>query len=286
MRVFLTFLLMVFTAGLAAAASPPDDFAAPTARITAVIGGATSDSGALEQRAEIADGQKIETADDGNCAVLLEEDALIELCGGTTLTLARAKDTGRRVINVEAGEARIVVDPLAGERIEIHTPAAIATIMGTIVYVTVDKETGVTTITSSDHEVEIRSNDSAVAGSTTITGGESTTIEPGRAPAQKQQLSRRHLANLGGCLVDLHEVSINIDRGAAEAKVTEKVAAGDMNSVDLPGVGGGPPILALSGSGDELTDETDVIDPIDTFDPPIFGPLPDCGPLPGEHCGF
>lgn len=299
-RILLAISLAGLSVGTAAAAEAPDAGEAPVARVTAVVGAATSGDQALSQRGNLGEGQAIETAEDGNCAILLEEDALVEMCGGSSLRLARAQ-TGQRVLRIDSGEARIVVEPrTAGERIEIHTPAAIATILGTVVYVTVDPVTGETSFTSGDNDVAIRSSDQNVQGQTTIRGGETTTVVPGKPPTERRRLERSALSNLGGCLADLQQIAVAADRAVAEAQVTDKVAALDMNAADLPGVEAGPVarLLAVAGEnaeggGDDLGGGGEILTPIDGAGGDPLGPppgpaldLPACGGLPGAHCGF
>jgi hypothetical protein len=252
-----------------------------SARVTAVSGTATAGNAPLAQRDAVGEGQPIQTAADTNLAVLLDEDALAELCEDTRMTLARTQD-GRRVLRVEAGEARIVVEPgRPGEILEIHTPVAVAQILGTVIHVEVDPVTGETTFTSADHDVVIRNLDPGVQGKTQITGGESTTIARGEAPGEKR---RRQLDEVGDCLVDLHELSVRADSAANGEKVTEKIAEVDMGDADLPGVGAGGELLEPP---EESSDETDVIEPVDTheIESPEEEPEPE-PPIPPDDIGI
>ena len=134
------------------------------ARVTAAVGTALSGGDALEQRGALDDVADLETGDDGNCSLLVDQDALMELCGGTSLKLDRkeGQPDGPRVVRLDRGEIRMVVEPRLGEeRIEIHTPAAIATLLGTVVHVSVDA-LGVTTITSAASRVLVESSDRSV----------------------------------------------------------------------------------------------------------------------------
>ena len=199
----LPFLMALLVAGGASAAET-------AARVTAVTGDANVDrSGA------VGDDTAVETGADGNAAMLVDDNSLVELCASTQMTLTRSSDTGSRVINVGAGTTRIMVEPRAdGEQIQVHTPAAIATILGTVVYVTVDPVTGETTIASEDNEVRVESSDPNVQGSTTITGSEQVTIRPGEAPSPPTKLARRTLSNMGDCLADSHDMALAFDRDA------------------------------------------------------------------------
>ena len=150
--------IAVLIAGAASAAET-------AARITAVEGGTHVGDAAADRSAALGEDAAVQTADDGNCALLVDEDALVELCSSTIMTLTRRPDTGNRVVKVDAGTTRVVAEPRsADEYIEIHTPAAIATIMGTIVFVEVDPVTGATKITP-DNPVKVESSDPNVTGS-------------------------------------------------------------------------------------------------------------------------
>lgn len=94
----------------------------------------------------------------------------------------------------------LVESRASGERIEIHAPAAIATILGTVVYVAVDPVTGALTFASSQSQVEIRNREGTSQGSTTISAFEKLTVAPGEVH-EKQTLSQQQLDALGGCLL-------------------------------------------------------------------------------------
>jgi hypothetical protein len=242
----------------------------------------------------IGDGTSIQTADDGNAAMLIDQRSVVELCSSTVTTLTRRPDTGGRVIQVGAGTTRLIVEPRSNEEhIQIHTPAAIATILGTVVYVTVDPATGETTIASEDNEVKIESADPNVAGSATISGSEEITMRPGEAPAAPKRIARSALANRGGCLMDFHDLGMTLDRVSWNGNVGTKLALADAEVANLPGVGSSP-----SGQGGDLLGiGSDLTDPIEIFgdapppetDPPcdipggcdpIFDPEPPCT-IPG-----
>jgi hypothetical protein len=226
------FLLLL--AGVAGAA--PSD--APAARVTAAVGDTASAGTPLDPRGSLAEGAEIDTGDDGGCSLLVDEDAVMELCAGTEVRLER-KDgdpKGARVVDLERGELRLVVEPRLGEeRIEVHTPAAIATILGTIVHVAVDA-LGVTTVTSSHARVLVESAAAGVKGATTVSEGEQAVVEPGRAPSPARRLSADQKAALGGCLIDFHEATLGHDRrNQLDSAIDEAVreAMDDAGRVDV-----------------------------------------------------
>jgi ferric-dicitrate binding protein FerR (iron transport regulator) len=112
-------------------------------------------------------------------------------------------------VRIHAGEIRIIVEPRgARERIEVHTPAAIATILGTIVHFAVDPMTGETTISSAESQVRVRSSHPDVSGSTIVSPLEQIRMKPGQAPPERPKtLEPEEFAELGGCLVDFHALA-------------------------------------------------------------------------------
>ena len=297
-------------AGLFGAVPAPAWAATPAARVTAAVGSTNSGGDAVDPRGGLQDGDDLETGEDGNCSLLVDEDALVEVCGNTSLKLDRkdGKPDGPRVVNLEQGEVRLVVEPrLAGERIEIHTPAAIATLMGTIVYVSVDA-LGVTTVTSAASQVMVESSDAAVPGSTMIDAGQQIVIRPGESPpSQPTAMRPEALKAMGGCLIDFHGAALSHDRREAANDKVDEVVEQDVAEAELPQVAQAAAENALvdnqlSDTQDDLTDNNvdppnNVVDNItqaggDPSAPPGVPqePIPPGGecptPTPGEGCGF
>ena len=185
----------------------------------------------------IADGEHLKLGEDAACSILLDDDAVVELCGQASVVFSRDRDSNRRIVSLHSGDIRVVVDPRDfDDRIEIHTPAAIATLLGTIVYVSVDSKTGATTISSAQSEVSVRSDKPAVHGTTVLTAGEQVTVEPGAAPpAKPKRLDPEEISELGGCLVDFHDAAANRHSRESGARLTNRLAAFDAaNAGSLP----------------------------------------------------
>ena len=246
-------------------------------QLTAVRGQASVSDTALTGRSELPEGQDLKTGDDGNLSVLLDRNAVVEMCGGSQVRFGRNEVEGNRVINIEAGEVKLIIEPrTAGERIEIHTPAAVATILGTVVYVSVDPITGATTISSSQSQVSIRSKDDTAATGTTIDAYEQLTIVPGQEQKQKEKIDEKQIASLASCLLDFHDVAVEIDRIPQETKMVQRVASIDidMGPASVPGPEPqsepGPPQPIVAAIEQETVPEPDLT-PIDT-NPEIMEP--------------
>jgi len=276
--------------------------AAEAGRVTGIVGDvSTADGRDLAANGSVSPNEKVETGESGNVSMLLGKDVLVELCSKSSVVVE--EEANRRIVRLDSGEARIVVEP--GPRdvpIEIHTPAAIATILGTVVYVSVAPETGETTITSSDHEVSVSGVGTANATPIRIQGGERTTVAWGGQPAKPRKLGFTSMRNLGSCLGDfdrrLRTVAVIRARAVQQSSMVMQNAMQDMLAAEnLPPVGSAPPSAALAngggtGMGPSPVTETTPFDPtrtLQTFEQtPVEPPrmLPGCAGSPGEHCSF
>jgi len=275
--------------------------AAQTATVTAVVGSAQrGGSQALEHLAGVAEDEPVETSKDGGCSLLLQEDALVEVCADT-----KRAPGGPRVLDIEKGQVRVSAEKRIGdERIEIHTPAVIATILGTVVFVSVDA-LGVTTITSEVSKVMVASSNTSLSQATLIEGGQQLVVNPGEPPPVKpERLEPAKLAALGGCLVDFHEASLQADRKEMLQHEIDTISEDDALAAELPevalvepGAGAAPGEPGSPGSpGSESGDPTGgnhVYTPT-SVNPAVQdqiteilddGPPDGCpGGIPGEQC--
>ncbi len=231
-----TLLLAGAIAWVGTALAPVVAGAASGAKVTAVVGTAQRGGNqALEHLAGVPEGEPVETAKDGGCSLLLEEDAVVEVCGDTQLSLRKRVPGGPRVLDVQKGNVKVSAEKRLGdERIEIHTPAVIATILGTVVFVSVDA-LGVTTITSEVSRVMVASSNTALSQATLIEGGQQIVVNPGEPPpVQPQRLDAPALSALGGCLVDFHDASLQADRKEMLQREAEAISEADAITADLP----------------------------------------------------
>jgi hypothetical protein len=277
-------------------------------QVTAVSGKARAAGSELAQRSGLEEDSALETEGDGACSLLVDGDALMEVCGGTQVRLRRkGGPDGPRIVQLDRGEVRMVVEPrAASERIEIHTPAAIATIIGSIIHVSVDAS-GVTTISSAASPVRVESSNPAVRGSTTIDAGQQIVVQPGQAPPPRGRTWDRASSPVGGCLIDFHGVSVSLDRAGRDAQIVDDAVGEDLlDSV----AAGAPEGVSFLVSGRDLTEEDPVsgaqperitgsdriadatfgVTPVDTGAAPTESPSEPPGdpflPPSFEDCGF
>ena len=142
--------------------------------------------------------------------MLVDDDIVVQLCERTKLVLRSDSEQGRRIIQVDSGSVHVIAAPrLAEERVEIHTPAAIAVLLGTIVHVIVDAATGDSTITSTHCAVRVRRASARYDQETTLNPSQQITVRSGAPPpANPRQLGRRQMAELTTCIGDLREAAL------------------------------------------------------------------------------
>ncbi len=286
----------VLAALLVAAGSSSAD---PGAVVTAVQGEARASDRSVTEQSAVEQAEAFEIEQEGGCSILLDGNAVVELCGGTRLSFDNDAKRGVRIVNVDAGAIRMLVEAREpGERIEIHTPAAIATILGTVVYVAVDSATGASTFSSSESRVAIENRETPGQPGTTIEALEQLTVAPGEAH-EKRTLSREQIDALGGCLLDFRDLALRDARSKQEV-----VAIDRMLEIDQAAFEGSfeqrevspEEIAGEELAGEELAREG-ILDVTDTdefrraySEPPMNPDPPDCDvhdpPIPGEHCDF
>jgi len=219
-----------------------------TASADEIAGEITASIGDVRDGA-ITEGEKVNLGEDGACSILVDQDAVLELCSETSLELRKDPKSNRRIIALDRGEIKVVVEPRRmDERIEIHTPAAIASLLGTVVYVSIDPKTQATTITSAESRVSVRSGDSQVQGTTILDAAQQVTVALGASPpAKPRHLDQRQLAELGGCLVDFHQTALGRDSLIHGQRAAERFTVQD--AVDYEGGKQFPPPPAKRDGG-------------------------------------
>ncbi len=232
--------------------------ASPAATVTAMVGDGSAGGQGMSQMSEVVEGQPVETAEDANCSMLLDENALLELCGNTVMRLEREDPQGPRIVRVDSGEARVSAPELAGaSRIEIHTPTAVATLLGTSLHVSVDINTGDTTFSCLDNPVNVASN--SVGGDVNCANGQQVFVPANQAPQERGALTAEALKGLDGCLIDFHAVALATDRAVSSARAVTSLTNNDILP-EIPGVGEGPFDPVLPEPGDNLVDPDNTVE--------------------------
>jgi ferric-dicitrate binding protein FerR (iron transport regulator) len=203
--------------------------AGPRAIVTAVTGSAGASGVALERQSTLVDGDSLRTGEDGACSILVDGDAVLELCQATTLRFGHreGRSDGPRVLELRAGEIRVLAEPRSADRrIEIHTPAAIATVLGSVVYVAVDAR-GVTTIASAESKVRVESS-RRLSRAMTLTAGQQITVRPGAPLPRNAEPWDPDTSPADGCLIDFRAIAYESTRDPSRGRALEQVTAQDV----------------------------------------------------------
>jgi len=260
------------------------------AQLTAVIGDATQGDRSLAQRGTVTEGASIETGEEGNLAMLVDDDAVVELCAKTEMKLLKDEATGTRIIEVGSGTTRIIVDPNADVgSLQIVSPVMVATLMGTEIIITVDPVTKETTIASKDHKLKAEHRDPDIKGSTIVDGHQKLTMKAGEAPPPNaDEANDEELEKMAECLKDIHGAAVA--SSGKKNKAPDRLAAVD-GQVTLPPWIQDPANPTDDPPGDDHTDPgiqpTDIDDPVEMMDD-MMNPgddFPDpCGDIPADGC--
>ena len=262
------------------------------AHITSVLGTVEAgDSLGAGERGALGEGQGVTTGEDSNCSILVDENALVEMCGGTTVALART-DGGQRMVKLDQGEVRMFVEPrVAGERIEIHTPTIVATILGSVVHVTHDPATDTSTVSSQEHDIRVHKVGDPEDVFTIVRQGEQLQIAAGEPiPSSATVMSAAAMGGLAGCFLQIHENAVAYDRGVGASRAVARVADVDVAAVESGDVAvGGETVVAGNvvedtGSPDsnDLNDLSEAVELDQNFVNDAGDSMPDIMPEPIE----
>jgi hypothetical protein len=264
--------------------------------VTSVKGDASVGESAAEIAGTVSEGESIVTGPEAACSLLVDSRSLVQFCGQAAVRLRYEKGRSATIVDVMEGSTRALVGPrVASEPLEIHTPVAIAAILGTIVSVDVDPVTGDSTFALEKGKVAIRTRTSDPRQSRTILlkAGEQVTVDKDGTAGEAQRLELQDVAGRANCMNDLHAIPIWIARADREEDVTEKITGDDVDDLDLPQVAAPPaPSFELEGPDIPLHDGgcglgavcfDDI--PFREPEPPRPEPRTPSRPSPPDPCG-
>ena len=295
-------------AGAIAASGPAG--AEPMGTVTAVKGDTSIGEAPAELSDRVSEDQSIVTGPEASCSVLVEKRALIQFCGQAAVRLRHDQERNATIVDVSEGSTRTLAGPRqADEPLEIHTPVAIAAILGTILSVTVEPATGDATFALEEGKARIETRDPAGGRVVMLNAGEQVRVSADGRASEVMPLRLRDLAERPDCLDNrfFRGASVEIARLERLQWLTDAITSADIPYAGLPPVATGPgPSLEPRGSVDEPLDPIpsdpcglnaictgDVVLPEPQRDPPRAPesrgqrrpnrPQP-CGGIPGEHC--
>jgi hypothetical protein len=258
-----------------------------TAMVTSVEGQANVGEAPVAVHSRLPTDESLETAPGASCSLLVDFDSVVQFCGEASLRV-REHDQGEgTVVRLDEGSFKATVGPRPADApFEIHTPVAVAVILGTVVSTTVDPATGDTTFAVEEGVVRVTSSDPSIGGETTLHAGESITVRRGQPPEAAQRLDTVQVVDcLGNAL--FRASALRGDRAEREREATDTIVAADIGGLL-------PPVAAPPALGIELPDNpwADDLPPGCTpvlceqsVPTRVTQPGP-CSGIPGDHCTF
>jgi hypothetical protein len=219
--------------------------------VTSVKGDASVGANPAEIASLVPEGESIVTGEEAACSVLVDKRSLVQFCGQAAVRLRYDEGRSATIVDLMEGTTRALVGPrAAGEPLEIHTPVAIAAILGTILSVEVDSVIGDSTFALEQGKVQIRTQTSDPTRSRTITlnAGEQVTVHKDGIADAVRRLELQDVAGRADCMNDLHAIPIWIARADREEEVSEKITGRDIADIGLSPVAAPPePPFELEG---------------------------------------
>lgn len=206
--------------------------AASEIRVTSASGAATSGGAPLEQHDTVAPGETIQVTQSGRASIL-GANMVVTLCNGAAMQFEATTDDGVQVLGIREGEIKASAGPREkGERLEIHTPVAIATLLGTAVHVAVDPVTGDSVITSLEHRVRVENIDASVEGYVILSPGDQVVVRRNHAPRDVSKVDPGEFGRSSSCLddSDFRRAALLLDDKELRAATIAMIAAMDIPS--------------------------------------------------------
>lgn len=225
--------------------------------LTAADGNVTAAGKQLGQLDEISSADTIEVGGDGIASLVVADSAIVKMCHGATLGFDNDQGDGPSALTLRNGQLKVSSEKRPTDNpLEIHTPAAIATLLGTELHIDVDPETGDSTFTSIGHQTRINSVDTPDGEGIVISPGESVVVRKGEQPDAVKAADFAAIQTTSNCLDEkrFRVAAVSVARQDYGKQSLAQIAAMDAET-NLPTVSAGPPIF-----------------PAGTFGPPTIFP--------------
>ena len=219
--------------------------------LTATDGNVSTAGKQLEQLDEISSVDTVQVEDKGIASLVVANSAIVKMCHGATLGFDDDQGDGPSTLTLRNGQLKVSSEKRPTDNpLEIHTPAAIATLLGTELHVDVDPETGNSTFTSIDHQIRINSVDTPDGDGTVISAGERVVVRKGEQPGAVKTADIAALRTTSDCLdKNLFRVAaVSVARQDYGKQSLPQIAAMDVET-NLPAVSAGLPIISTASLG-------------------------------------
>jgi hypothetical protein len=234
-------------------------------RVTSSSGASHADGTPLTQHSTVASGEVIKVDKRGRASIYAA-NTVVNLCNGAKMKFQTEASDGAQILGISEGEIKASAGPRGkGSRLEIHTPVAIATLLGTAVHVEVDPETGDTIITSLEHRVRVENIDDALDGYVILSPGDQVVVRKDSAPNEVSKVDPGDFKRSSRCLDDeeFRRSAILIDH-----KATRLASIAMITAMDVPASPHEIPSVSLEASTSPMLQSlsastTGSFDPID-----------------------
>jgi hypothetical protein len=199
--------------------------------VTAITGSVKSGDGPVAIHSVVSEKETFDTGTDGHCALMIADEAVVQLCNAATVSISRRGRT--RVMELRQGELKATVGPRSADQpLEIHTPVAIASLLGTVVHVSVDPNTGETTITSVEDRVRVQGVEVGRLNPTVLESGQQVSIRRGEGPGEVRRIPDVTSGDVSDCTLSDQALRIMAVAGARSAIAASEIA--EIAFLDIP----------------------------------------------------
>ncbi|TNF46716.1 hypothetical protein EP232_04265 [bacterium] len=153
--------------------------------------------------AEIFANDRVETGEDGRAKIRFLDDSTVTMSPESILDISEYLESlegekGKSLLKMTFGKMRVVSGK---NKLEVHTPTAVAATRGTEFFVIVSRVSGkvVTEIPCLEGALVVRNIDSDVEGEVVVNAGQVTRIGEMEKPTEPASISRRRLKDFIEC---------------------------------------------------------------------------------------
>lgn len=152
---------------------------------------------------------RVQTGENGRVKIRFADDSTVTMSPDSTLDVAEYLKSmegtkGKSLLKMTIGRMRVVSGK---NKLEVHTPTAVAATRGTEFFVIVSEVNGkmVTEIPCLDGALSVRNIDSGVKGEVVVNAGQVTQVGDMEAPTQPESISRKRIQDFIECRKSIME---------------------------------------------------------------------------------
>ncbi len=209
--------------GFAACALLASSARAETVQVTSLEGTARVAGNPLSLHARLAVEELLEVETDGRCTLLVDDRALVQICGRSRASFPRPGRASPRTIELTFGELSVVALSDPDDTLHVRTPVADISLVGIGTHVRVAAGSGETVVSTLENPLRVATRGGAIGVRVGVL--RQLTLRAGEDPGEPRPISRAALARSTACPTGTS--------GFAAALRADRV----MLAAGLPGVG-------------------------------------------------